>query len=251
MPCVRAIRDHCLLLARLARSLAMRARTFDAEQAWCARPARSSGMAGRLHRLARGGLGLPERLGLPPTKRGNAVASLANRPVRSGPLFSQELGTAWLAGRRGRPIGSAARPCEALRCSARALLARSAGDLPRPRARQRPRARGDIALAEDEAAAGISVAGLRAEDMLRDSPAPSSAGWEDPYAQPLLRELLAVGIDNRRLRQNPQVWRSSSVRWMNCTAPSASRSRRDDREASVRETPCPGRIRRRRRSRDQ
>jgi signal transduction histidine kinase len=58
---------------------------------------------------------------------------------------------------------------------------------------------GEIAVSEDEAAAGLSVAGLRAEDLLDTSD--TAATWESPYSQPLLREMLAVAIDHRRMRQ--------------------------------------------------
>jgi signal transduction histidine kinase len=64
---------------------------------------------------------------------------------------------------------------------------------------------GEMALAEDEAAAGLLVAGLRAEELLAES-SPAVA-WENPYRQQLLCEMLAVAIDHRRLRQAAMVAR--------------------------------------------
>jgi signal transduction histidine kinase len=59
---------------------------------------------------------------------------------------------------------------------------------------------------EEEAIAGLRLAELCPHDLLADAKEPTPA-WDDPYRLALLPELLAVGLNNRRLRQAPLVAR--------------------------------------------
>ena len=61
------------------------------------------------------------------------------------------------------------------------------------------RVRGYAPDAADEQAAGLRL------DEIEFIPPTTKAGWGDPYGQPLLRPLLEVAIENRRLKATSQV----------------------------------------------
>ncbi len=199
LPAVRTVLEHGLLLARLAHTLAGRAGSCDPEQAWC------------------GGLLAPLGwLGICAVAPAAATACLSDPAFRRKSVETQVRHCridhaalarrlacnwglpAWLAGILGRldlPPDHARRfgAPVALYCVVRLAihLAREHGsDLGLA---------GEMDLSADEAAAGLSVVGLRAEEMVGEASPP--AIWDDPYDRPLLREMLAVAIDNRRLRQ--------------------------------------------------
>jgi two-component system NtrC family sensor kinase len=198
LPAVRAVLDHGLLLARLAHTLAERAGSCDPEQAWCAGLLAPLGWLGICAVAPAAAACLSE-----PAFRRQSVETQVRHWRIDPSALARRLACnwglpIWLAGILGRldlPPDHARRfgaPVP-LYCVVRLAihLAREHGsDL---------RLAGEMDLAADEAAAGLSVAGLRAEELVVEASGPAT--WEDPYDRLLLREMLAVAIDNRRLRQ--------------------------------------------------
>jgi signal transduction histidine kinase len=209
----RQVHESCLAVARLSRALAVRAGTCDPEQAWC---------AGLLAPL--GWLGV---CCLAPDA---AAACLADRDFRKQPHQTQvrhwhtdqaalgrRLASAWglpgwltgIIGRLDLPSAHAARFGAPLalfslvRCAV--ALAREhgcdlglAGDLPFSPEWERGLG--------GEGSIGGEAANLRTCDLVASEPEAPPA-WDDPYQQPLLCDLLAVGLDNRRLPQMSRVAR--------------------------------------------
>jgi signal transduction histidine kinase len=232
IPAVRTVYNHGLTLARLARALAVRAGSCDPEQAWC---------AGLLAPLG--------WLGVCAVSPAAATACLADPAFRRHSLetqtrhfgIDQAALTRRLASNWGLPAWLASvlgrlelPPDHARRFGAPAALfsiVRLAIHLAREHGSELGLA-GEIVLADEEAAAGLSIAELRAEELLgaeaaqatlesrlqpvcpdpakASSPTPVPAALDpcqNPYGQPLLREMLAVAIDNRRLQQAGTVAR--------------------------------------------
>jgi signal transduction histidine kinase len=205
LPAIRAVQDHGRMLAQLSRALAVRAGSCDPEQAWCA------GLLAPLGWLGIGAISpvtVAVCLADPAFRRqsvetqvrhcGSEQAALARRLACNWGL------PAWLSGILGRLDLP---PDHARRFGAPVALfstVRLAIHLAREHGSDLGLA-GEMALAEDEAAAGLSVAGLTAEELLGETP--TVAAWESPYGQPLLCDMLAVAIDNRRLRQAAMVAR--------------------------------------------
>jgi signal transduction histidine kinase len=205
-PAVRAVYKHGLMLARLAHALAARSGVCDPEQAWC---------AGLLAPL--GWLGVcavsPAAAGAclaDPAFRRQSVETRARHCGIDQAALTRRLASNWgLPAWLSNIIGRLHLPPEHARRFGAAVALFSTVRLAIHLAREHGSdlgLAGEIALVEEEAAAGLSVAGLRAEDLLGEAGAVAAA-WESPYGQPLLREMLAVAIDNRRLRQAGTVAR--------------------------------------------
>jgi signal transduction histidine kinase len=205
-PVAAKILQGSRMLARLARGLALRGGRCQAEQALCA------GLLAPLGWLA-----------VCAVSADAAAACLADPAFRTDPAATQRrhwgvdhpslarrlaLGfclPGWLSGVLGwldLPTGYAQRfgaPPELFACVRLAVhLAREHGC--------------DLGLAcgvnnveQEEAIAGVRLCGLPVEEFLAEDPAWPVLNWDNPYQEPLLRQLLAVAIDNRRLRQVPVV----------------------------------------------
>lgn len=203
---VRPIYENCLTLARLTRSLALRSGRADAEQAWCCgllaplgwlalatvAPAR---VAATLidSAFSRDPLGAPERhLGVDPVV-------VARRLARQWEL------PGWLAGIAGHlelPLDHARRfHIDPMLFS----LTRLAVQVARQRGVELGLVGPQTDLSREEALTGLTVRDLDAFDLPAEDAPP--VAWHDPYQQPLLRDLLALALENRRLGNTPRVAR--------------------------------------------
>jgi signal transduction histidine kinase len=207
-PRVRPLYDAALTVARLARALARRCGRADPDQAWCA------GLAAPLGWLALAAVA-PARVasalldsafsrdpaGTPARHLGVDPAVVARRLARHWDL------PPWVAG----IVTHLELPLEHARRfgvdPTLFALTRLAVRL----ARQRGFELGLLGHAElraEEAAVGLGPAELEACEPGHDDTHP--VHWSDPHHQPLLRELLSLAIDNRRLRDRPRLARLES-----------------------------------------
>jgi signal transduction histidine kinase len=204
-PRVRPVYEGCLTLGRLARGLALRSGRADPELAWCAgflAPlgwlALAAAAPGRVAATLIDSAFSRDPLGTPARHLGTDPALVARRLARHWEL------PAWLAG----VINHLELPLEHARRfvgePALFALTRLAVQLARERGVELGLT--DPAdLSAEEEAAGVRLAEVDPGAWpTEDSPA---LAWSDPYRQPLLPDLLALAIDNRRLRDAPRVAR--------------------------------------------
>ncbi|MFO0881691.1 MAG: histidine kinase dimerization/phospho-acceptor domain-containing protein [Gemmataceae bacterium] len=202
---VRPVYDTSVQIARIARSLALRSGRVDPEQAWTAGLLAPLGwlalaavaptrVAAALFdsAFARDPVNAPERL------LGADPVAIARRLARRWEL------PGWLAGLVSHlqlPLEHARRfgVDPALFCTLRLAvhLARLAGG--------ELGLIGQTDLAAEELFLGLRLADFNLLETVPDESTPIE--WVDPHRQPLLRELLVLAAENRRLRNTPRLAR--------------------------------------------
>jgi two-component system NtrC family sensor kinase len=200
---LRKIVDSCRMLARLSHRLASRTGKCDPEQAWCAgllAPLGWLGVCTVAPEVAAACLDDPE------FHRDPAGSQLRHWRITQADLARRLASNLhlpdWLAG----VIGWLDLPCvHAQRFGADPRLfsvVRLAVHLAREQGIDLGLAGG--AVEEEERIAGLSLLSLDAAELSGETLSPP-ADLEDPCGRPLLPELLAVAIENRRLRQTTVV----------------------------------------------
>jgi signal transduction histidine kinase len=202
-PRIRPAYDACLTLARLCRGLALRSSRADPERAWCC------GLLAPLGWLALAAVA-PNRVAsaLLDSHFPRDPAGVCGRHFGTGPgVVARRLARhwelpAWLAG----PVAHLELPLE----HARRLgvdpqlfaLTRLAVWLARQRGVEMGLL-GDCELNAEEALTGLRLVDLDAVELPAEESPPLA--FADPHQQPLLRDLLALASENRRLRNAPRL----------------------------------------------
>jgi signal transduction histidine kinase len=204
---LRPVHDSARVLARLSSALARLTGRADPCRAWCC------GLLAPLGWLAVGAISAERMLDCwtdPALARdpvrtqerhwGASAAGIARRLCRRWEM------PAWITGVIGRlelPAAAAARlgGDASLLAIVRVAthLAAQAGVDPNLTSRGDP-------VAEDAALLGLDLGSLSAEALLASEPL-DAPPWKSPYDEPLLRDLLAVAEENRRLRGGPPYFR--------------------------------------------
>lgn len=204
-PRVRPVYEACLILARLSRGLALRSGRADPEQAWCAGLLAPIGWLslaavapGRVAAALLDSAYSRDPVGTAERHLGVSPAVVARRLARQWEL------PPWLAGL----VAHLELPLDHARRFGVDPSLFSLTRLAVHLARQRGVELGLIGHADlhaEEVAIGLRLADVESCEPPADEHHPIH--WTDPHQQPLLRELLSLALDNRRLRDRPRLAR--------------------------------------------